>query len=420
MAITVFELCEQAIGLIRGKRLILTTTEHSLLDNLNYDGLTAAHAQDEAIVCALHFERVRDRLLQIYPWVFARAHKTYSASESRVLPSDCLTLLCVLKDGEPLEYEGNAIPSDADEVIYTQSVVNWAKWPPIFRDVFVYSLAIEICPAVTGKPEYTQLLEQKVQELIHRAHQIGAIKAETRLTLKDELYNRAIGLSRGQRSLKTTSAGAVEQGIDNAGFVNDRMTAEYQACVRASDSVRDRLLGLYAWSFARKSAVLTTTASTLYGWKYAYELPKDCLRVLDLHSHSTPFDGASEDFEEAGNVVYSNELLPEIRYTARVEDMSSWPGIFADVYCYSLAQEIVLATTGNADTIQLLEAKVQSLIQEAHRIGEIKADVKIPAGEELYNRAIGLVRGQRTIAPDGRTASGQGIDIAGDVNYREQ
>ena len=420
MAVTVFELCEQAIGLIRGKRLILTATEHSLLDNLNYSGLTAAHAQDEAVVCALHFERVRDRLQQIYPWVFTRAVKKYSASESRVLPSDCLAVLCVLKDGEPLDHDGDTIPSDADEVIYTQNVVNWAKWPPIFRDVFVYSLAIEICPAVTGKPEYTQLLEQKVQELIHRAHQIGAIRAETRLTLRDELYNRAIGLSRGQRSIKTTSAGAVEQGIDNAGFVNDRMTAEYQACVRAADSVRDRLLGLYAWRFARKTAQLTKTASTVYGWKYAHELPDDCVRVLDVHSNNTPFTGASEDFEEAGKVVYSNELIPEIRYTARIEDLSSWPGIFADVFCYSLAEEIVLATTGNAETIQLLEVKVQSLIQEAHRLGEIKSDVKIPAGEELYNRAIALVRGQRTIAPDGRTAIEQGIDITGDVNYRER
>ena len=223
---TVRDLCEQAIALVRGKRSVLTAAEENLLNNLNYDGLTSAHVQEEAVVCALHFERVRDRLLQIYPWVFARVHKKYSTSESRVLPSDCLTVLCVLKDGEPLEYDGNTIPLNTDEVIYTQGVVNWGKWPPIFCDVFVYSLAIEICPAVTGKPEYTQLLEQKVQELIHRAHQIGAIKAETRLTLKEELYNRAIGLARGTRSVKTTSAGAVEQGIDNAGFVNDRMTAD--------------------------------------------------------------------------------------------------------------------------------------------------------------------------------------------------
>ena len=66
MAITVRDLCEQAVGLLRGKRLILNGDELLLLNDLNYEGLANIHAQDEAVVCAMHFERVRDRLLQIY------------------------------------------------------------------------------------------------------------------------------------------------------------------------------------------------------------------------------------------------------------------------------------------------------------------------------------------------------------------
>ena len=431
---TVFELCNQAISLIRGKRLILSSTERTLLESLDYEGLANAHAQDEAVVCAMNFARVRDRLQQAYPWVFCRNGTIINGMIDTVFPSGLLTMLGVFYKNEPIEYEmsdtglrfgtsnqTSLISADAAgnlEIRYIRREADISKWPPIFCDVFVYSLAIEICTAVTGKPEYVQLLEQKAQELIKRAHQIGAIKAETRLTLKEELYNRAIGLSRGTRSVKETSAGAVEQGLDTAGFVNDRMTAEYQACVRASDSVRDRLLGLYAWRFARKKAVLSTSSAGAFGWKYAHELPEDCVRVLSVHSHSLPFDGEPDDFEEAGNVVYSNLGMPEIRYTARVEDMSKWPGVFADVFCYSLAEEIVLATTGNPETIQLLEAKAQNLIQNAQRLGEIRADVKIPAGEELYNRAIALVRGHRDISPAGQMSSEQGT--AGDVSYRER
>ncbi len=403
---------------MRGKRLILTASEKNMLERLDYAGLTEAHVQDEAVVCALHFARVRDRLLQIYPWVFARKHKVYTSASVRSIPNDFLTMLCVLKDGEPVEYnfDEGELTEDADEIIYTAQVQEVSKWAPAFSDVFVYSLAIEICPAVTGKPEYTQLLEQKVQELIHRAQQIGAIKAETRLTLKEELYNRAVGLARGMRSLKTTSTGATEQGTDNAGLVNDRMTAEYQACMRASDSVRDRLLGLYAWRFARKSGVLMTRTASTYGWEYCYKKPSDCVRMLAVVDE----DGSYIDYEEAGELIYTTKERPTVRYTERKEDMSSWSGVFSDVFCYSLAQEIVLATSGNAETIQLLEAKVQSLIQNAQRLGEIRAEVNIPAGEELYNRAIALVRGQRTISPAGQAASEQGIDISGDVNYRER
>lgn len=440
---TVFELCNQAISLIRGKRLILSSTERTLLESLDYEGLANAHAQDEAVVCAMNFARVRDRLQQMYPWIFCRNGTIINGMTDTVFPSGLLTMLGVFYKNEPVEYEMSATgirfgTINANSVLfggstypeleirYTRKVEDVSKWPPIFCDVFVYSLAIEICTAVTGKPEYVQLLEQKAQELIHRAHQIGAIKAETRLTLKEELYNRAIGLSRGTRSVKETSAAATEQGLDTAGFVNDRMTAEYQACVRASDSVRDRLLGLYAWRFARKKAVLSTSSAGAFGWKYSHELPEDCLRVLSVHSHSLPFDGEPDDFEEAGNVVYSNLLTPEIRYTARVEDMSKWPGVFADVFCYSLAEEIVLATTADTNTIQLLDTKIDGLIADAETLGEIRADVKIPAGDELYNRAIALVRGHRDVSTTRTTAAGtivsteQGTDKAGDVSYRER
>ena len=69
---SVFMLCERAVGLIKGKRLILGSGERSMLDALNYEGLTGANAQQEAVACARHFASVRDGLFGTYPWIFAR------------------------------------------------------------------------------------------------------------------------------------------------------------------------------------------------------------------------------------------------------------------------------------------------------------------------------------------------------------
>lgn len=415
---TVFTLCERAIGLVRGKRLILNTDEYTALLNLDYDALTRIHAQDEACVCVLHFEQVRDRLLQIYPWVFARRHKTYGTflpNESRELPEKFLTMLCVKKDGRPIEYEqsvNTVIPDEADEIIYTYKVEDVKQWPPIFCDVFCYALAVEICSAVTGKPEYIQLLEQKEQEMIQRAYQIGAIKADVPVTLKEELYNRAIALAHGQRTVKPESQTAYEQGIDNYGDLNSRRREEIVACERASESVRDRLFELYAWKFARRSANLKTSSGNIRGWEHDYILPEDCVKVLSLIS-----DGEPAEYEECRGEIYCNAYCPTVRYTACITDMEKWPGIFRDVYVCNLAQEIILATTHNLESVQLLETKAQSLIRDAIRTGAIRGETEIPPSEELFRRAISLAHGTRAVNPTGNASVEQGIDVTGDINY---
>ena len=377
MSATVRDLCEQTIGLLRGKRLILTAEELQKLNSLDYDGLVEAHAQDEAVVCALNFERVRDRLLQIYPWVFARKRLALG-TDSREIPADNLAVLCVLKDGEPMEYDtaNGKLPDEADEIIYTAKAEEVEKWPPIFSDVFVYSLAIEICPAVTGTAEYVQLLEQKAQELIHRAHQLGLIKAETRLTLKDELYSRAIGLVRGQRTMKETSPAATQQGIDTAGFVNDRMTAEYQACIRAADSVRDRLLGSYAWVFARKTEAPAQLSERVPGWRYTYALPADCLRVTAVIGGNSCSEELT-DYETAGRELYSNRDVVYIRYTAKIEDSTKWDAIFTEAFVILLAEEVALNVTGDKNIVALLEQKFTKTIGEAMQVGAIQKEIKI-------------------------------------------
>ena len=53
-----------------------------------------------------------------------------------------------------------------------------------------------------GNAELAQSTEAKADEYIRKGYELGIIKAETRLTLKDELYNRAVILSRGQRTIK--------------------------------------------------------------------------------------------------------------------------------------------------------------------------------------------------------------------------
>jgi hypothetical protein len=165
MKMSVFMLCERAVGLVRGNRLDLSSSEKAMLEALNYDGLTAANVQDEAVSCARHFVSVRDWLFNTYPWVFARRNAALGLSAGSMagwrfvyaLPGDCVKLHeLVQPHGTTPKYEqaGNVVGCDAKNVSakYTAIVTDAAQWPEPFQGAFRYRLAHEIALSVSGEP----------------------------------------------------------------------------------------------------------------------------------------------------------------------------------------------------------------------------------------------------------------------------
>ena len=215
---SVFLLCEQAVGLVRGKRLILSDEEKANLETLNYGALTSAHAQDEAVVCALHFESVRDSLLEQFAWVFARKTETPAQlSENQtgwrykfLIPQDCLKVLNVIAQDKRKDFyrEKNHDLSEPPEVVelieyeeigeyvltnrspvyirYTAKITDETKWATAFKDLFIIKLAEAIAPAVVGQTEALQLLESKANNLIQIAMANGLINSDTGLKKQRE------------------------------------------------------------------------------------------------------------------------------------------------------------------------------------------------------------------------------------------
>lgn len=390
---SVFLLCERAVGLVRGQRLVLSSGERSMLEALNYEGLADARAQDEAVACARHFAFVRDRLLQLYPWVFARKSATPSSatkeagwSNAYTLPSDCLNVLAVLSGGEPVEWEalsGKVLCNASSVTVrYTAKVTSESSWPPAFEDALCCSLAGEITAAVIGDAQVIQAMEQRAQLSIQRAWQMGIIQPETRIPMSDELCQRAVGLIQGQRLVGSTSEAAQANGMDHAGLLNVRSYEAVQACRRAFNNVRDRLLQLYPWVFARKTTAPAQLSASGGGWRYAFSLPTDCLKVLRVtaqtrvgHREDWPVDLA--EWEVSSGQIYANRTPVYIRYTAKMPDTSTWSPAFTDVFVTSLAAEVALAVTGDARISQALEQKAQQRVQHGVETGDIRAETSL-------------------------------------------
>jgi hypothetical protein len=189
------------------------------------------------------------------------------------------------------------------------------------------------------------------------------------------LCERALGLVRGSRlSDLETSQRTMLEALNYEGLANSHAQEEAVTCVRHFAAVRDGLFHTYPWVFARKATLLTSAATPLYGWIYAYNLPTDCVKLLQLvlPHRTTP------KYEQIGSVVACDYSSVSARYTARITDTDQWPMLYQDAFCVKLAGEISFAVRGvDGAPIQWLIQQFQTTISEGYRTGIIDPGLSI-------------------------------------------
>lgn len=158
-----------------------------------------------------------------------------------------------------------------------------------------------------------------------------------------------------------------------------------QTAAAAYDRVLTYCLSLHPWSFAMRHAALAPGAAAVAriggltdgdsrgagfagpGWRYAYPLPADCLRVVTAAA-----DGGEQHicYSLAGDALQANAAAVIVSYVS--SEAASFPDAFADALAWRVALEIapyVQQGGGNArDYLEMFEraldrAKVENDMQ---------------------------------------------------------
>ncbi len=102
------------------------------------------------------------------------------------------------------------------------------------------------------------------------------------------------------------------------------------------DTVRDRLLERYPWNFAMKRATLSRLATEPdFEYDYMYALPTDCISVWNV------YDSDSNYVIESSNLLIDDDTV-ELKYIARITDVSKYPPAFARCLALALADRVAL------------------------------------------------------------------------------
>jgi len=124
------------------------------------------------------------------------------------------------------------------------------------------------------------------------------------------------------------------------------------------DSLLDREISRYTWSFAKDRAELAPLVSVpAFGYTAEFQLPADCLRVIDEIN--------DVEYRREGNKLLADATKLQIRYIKRITDLTLLTPNFVTAYVYKLASKLAIPLVGSADLRDQLLKEYRLAVLEA-------------------------------------------------------
>jgi len=143
-----------------------------------------------------------------------------------------------------------------------------------------------------------------------------------------------------------------------------RLTAIYDDCL-------NDVLRAHPWNFAITRVKLSLLVTTpLFGYDYEFQLPTDCLRVIEVSDGSQPI----MDFKIEGRKLLLNYDSVYIKYIANVTDPNQYTSQFIFVLSSRLAAELAYAITNNKTTAELLTKVYMDRLQKCKETDAQESD----------------------------------------------
>lgn len=153
---------------------------------------------------------------------------------------------------------------------------------------------------------------------------------------------------------------------------------------RNYDIARDALLADHTWNFAIISTqIAANVTAPTSRWRYGYQLPSDCLRVLPLR-YGNYFEGALIPFEVNGQVIETNEAAPlKLRYIARIETEGLFSPVFVEALSAKLGMKIAHWITGKASALQIAQQVYEEAMARAKRADGLEGTFERPYDDDV-------------------------------------
>ena len=134
-------------------------------------------------------------------------------------------------------------------------------------------------------------------------------------------------------------------------------SARARACSARIDGVLETVLRMAVWNSALERKLLTQIDAPLFGWNYTFQLPSDCIKVVEV-------EPVSKFHVEKRNIL-SNETTLYLLYIATPTDTNNLDSLLAEAIAMKLAVEVAETLTSKEGLKQEMAQKYFLALQEA-------------------------------------------------------
>lgn len=156
----------------------------------------------------------------------------------------------------------------------------------------------------------------------------------------------------------------------------DEDTEPARAAKRQYPILRDRLIRNYRWNFAMKRATLALASDApAFGFTYKFRLPTDYIRIVGIYDERERVENYTSSrvpWKVEEGFLLSNELVTQVFYLAKIENVSEFDPLFSEALALKLAVDLAYKLSTGPDRVEDLEALFQAAIREAKQADAIE------------------------------------------------
>jgi len=175
-------------------------------------------------------------------------------------------------------------------------------------------------------------------------------------------------------------------------------------CARFYPVARDAAIESHAWGFAtRRTAPANVPSAVPSSWQYAYTLPAECIKVLNVWGEEYSEDDKGYDFvvesnASQGTMVYTNAESATVRYIVRVTDTTKFSPMFVTALSYLMASYLAGPIVKGQTGMQVAQAMYKMYLNEMGKAAA--SDARSRKLDVQHTPEFISARGINQLAPD--------------------